>query len=588
MIDFRAMRSARFSAALVLALLVAPVLAQLRSPHLAVPRRFPIGGSAPSGAQLKTPADLASRIARWQTVEMPFRSQGLSPREVKMIAKLAEAARRLESIYWRQNDPYGLTLEAQLKGSHSAHDRQILRYLFINGGQYDLLDGNRSFVTGAAAPAGRGLYPDGATRQGIESYAAAHPDARAELYSPYTVVRAKGSELVGLGYRSAFRTPLLEAADDLREAAAESDDAPFAAFLRARANALLSDDYHASDRLWLDLKSPKIDLIFAPYRASLDQLLGVKTAYGVAILVRNDEENRKLEALQPYIPQIQQSLPLATADKPAMPGRSSMETVDSPFRTADFLHGDQVLAVTLPIGSRTGADAGWKKIFFRNFAEAQFRSIILPLARKMMDPSQSAEPTASGYLTTLVMREIGRDLGPSSARVNGQQLSISEALGPIYVPLDEAKADVAGMYAMRWLIEHNLLPPEREREWDACYLAGILRAVRRLGATEVRNRAQLMEFNYLVEQGAILPRPGTRSRGTARVVFALDYAKLPTAIATLNQQLLEMEASGDRRRAEQWFARYGSVPPSLRASLESTGEIPFEIFPEFSWDLPVK
>jgi hypothetical protein len=310
----------------------------------------------------------------------------------------------------------------------------------------------------------------------------------------------------------------------------------------------------------------------------------VKTTDGAAILIRDDAESRKLALIEPYLAQIQQSLPLPAEDKPALAGRGSMEVVDSPFRTGDFLHGDQTLAVTLPIGT----DAGTRTIFFRNFAEAQFRSVIQPQARRMIDPAQSGEATAGGYLTSIEMREIGRDLGPSAARVNGSQFSIAEALGPIYAKLDEAKADVAGMFATQWLIAHNALPPARERELDVCYLARLLHAVRRLGSIDARNRARLMEFNYLVQQGAIVSHEGNRGRGTARVVFALDYAKLPAAIASLTRELLEMEATGDRLRAEQWFARYGSVSSALRASLESTRDIPLEIFPKFSWDVPVK
>jgi hypothetical protein len=582
MIDFRALRSARFSVALILALLAAPALAQSHSTNQAAPRRFPIGGSAPSGAGLKTPPDLARRIAQWQMVDMPFRSQGLTPRETRMIAKLAEAARSLEVIYWRQADPYALTLQAQLKGSGAARDQQILRYLFLNGGQYDLLDGNRSFLTREAAPAGRALYPQGATRESVESYAAAHPDARAELTGPYTLVRAMGSELVGLPYRSAFRAPLLEAARDLREAAADSDDATFAAFLTARADALTSDDYRASDLLWLNLQSPKIDLILGPCRTSLDHLLGVKTTYGAAILIRDVPESHQLELIEPYLAQIQQSLPLSAEDKPALLGRHAMEVADSPFRTGDFLHGEQTLAVTLPIASRVGTEAATRTVFFRNFAEAQFRSVIQPQARRMIDPSQSSEATAAGYLTSLEMRELGRWLGPAAARVDGKPLPIAEALGPSYEVLDEAKADAAGMYAAQWLLAHNALPPGREHDLDVCYLARLLHAVRRLGSSDAHNRAQLMEFNYLVEQGAILARDGDRSRGTARVVFALDYAKLPAAITALTAQLLEMEAAGDRRRAVQWSARYGSVGSPLRTSLESTRDIPLEIFPKFS------
>jgi hypothetical protein len=597
------MRSALFSAALAFSLLSAPAFAQSRRVST-TPKKFPVGGSAPSGAQLKTPVDLPARIARWRTVDMPFHSKGLTPREVKLIDKLVEAARQLDSIYWRQSDPYALTLHSQLKGSHAARDQQILRYLFINGGQYDLLDGNRSFLTSEPAPAGRAFYPVDVTRQTIESYAAAHPGSRAELYSPYTVIREMGSELVGLPYRSAFRTQLLEAAKDLREAAALSEDAAFAEYLRARADALLSDDYHPSDLLWLDLKSPKIDLIFAPGLVYLDQLLGVKTSYGAAILIRNDEESRKLELFQQYIPQIQLSLPLPALDKPSKAGQlSPMEVVESPFRSGDFLHGYQAVAASLPIDPLIHAEKGTKKIFFKNFMDARVNHVLLPLARIMMDPSQSAAPTAGGYLTVVILHEISHDLGPTSALVGGKRVPIHESLGPIYSALEEAKADVTGMFALRWLIQHDVLPREREQEFDASYFAGLLRSVR-FGTAEAHGRAQLMEFNYLVEKGAILPQAGSLSRASARgrsgvccrvpvtasarVVFALDYAKFSAAIESLNQELLEMEATGDRARAEQWFARYGSMSPALASALESAKDVPVDIFPKFSWDAPVK
>jgi len=572
--------------ALATTLLSIPALAQSR--YIAAPKKFPIGGSVPSGAQLKTPADLSHRIDCWHTVEMPFRTKGLTSREIKMIGKLVDAAREIDSIYWRQSDPYALTLQSQLKASHAIRDRQILRYLFINGGQYDLLDGNRSFITGEPSPAGRGLYPLDATRQSVETYAQVHPASHSELYSPYTLVRSMGADLVGLSYRTAFRMQLMAAATDLNEAAALSDDSAFAAYLRARAEALLTDDYYKSSLLWLNLKSPKVDLILAPDLVYLDRLLGVKTSYGAAILIRNEEESSKLELFQQYIPQIQQSLPLSAEDKPEKQGQlSPMEVVDSPFRTGDFLHGYQSVAATLPLDSRIHAEDGTKKVFFKNFVDASVSHVVLPLAHMMMDPSQSTLPTANGYFTVVIMHEISHDLGPTTARVDCKPIPIREALGPIYSPLEEAKADVTGMYSIHWLIEHDALPKSREQEFYASYLAGVLHSVR-FGNSEAHGRAQLMEFNYLLEKGAIIPHAGTLSHGTARVVFALDYAKLATSIDSLNKELLEMEATGNRQRAEQWFARYGSVPESLRSALESTQYLPVDIFPKFSWDVPMK
>jgi hypothetical protein len=198
-----------------------------------------------------------------------------------------------------------------------------------------------------------------------------------------------------------------------------------------------------------------------------------------------------------------------------------------------------------------------------------------------MDSSQAALPTAGGYFTAVVMQEIGRGLGPSADR---------QALGPIFPALDQAKADAAGVYATAWFLDHSVLPKERENELYACYLAELLRALLPYAApTEpAPPSAQLMEFNYLFEQGAIVAHAGTLSRGTARVVFALDFDRLPAAIGTLNRELLEIEAAGDRSRAEQWFARYAAPPPALRTALESSLGLPVDIAPKFSWDLPIQ
>jgi len=78
-------------------------------------------------------------------------------------------------------------------------------------------------------------------------------------------------------YHEAYARWLRPMAADLRAAAKLSDDAAFAHYLNLRAQALLTDDYYASDVAWLDLKNPKVDLIFAPYETYLDGVLGVKT-----------------------------------------------------------------------------------------------------------------------------------------------------------------------------------------------------------------------------------------------------------------------------------------------------------------------
>jgi hypothetical protein len=204
---------------------------------------------------------------------------GLTAREQKMIQKLVDASRRLDDIYWRQIDAEGLELYQSLEASTDPRDVELRRYVWINGSRFDLLDGEKPFVGKVPMPAGRGFYPQGLTRVQIEQYVKAHPEKRAEIYSPTTVVRWNESELEGLPYHIAYRSFLEPAAADLREAADLSADPAFANYLRLRADGLLNDDYFKSDIAWLELKNPKFDLIFAPYETYDDTLLGVKATY---------------------------------------------------------------------------------------------------------------------------------------------------------------------------------------------------------------------------------------------------------------------------------------------------------------------
>src|SRR6476646_2045813 len=245
-------------------------------------------GSASAGMQVVP--DLDQRLARFRRVRMPFQSTGLTARERKLVEKLVDASRYLEEIFWRQIDPDALTLYQSLATSKNPKDQKLRRYLWINASRFDLLDQNKPFVGNAPIPPGRGFYPQGLTREQIEQYVKEHPEKKAEIYNPTTVVRWHGDQLEGLPYHIAYRSFLEPAARDLREAASLSADPAFANFLRLRADALLTDDYFKSDLAWVDLKDPKFDIIFAPYETYSDGLLGVKATYGGAVLVRNAEE----------------------------------------------------------------------------------------------------------------------------------------------------------------------------------------------------------------------------------------------------------------------------------------------------------
>jgi hypothetical protein len=513
--------------------------------------------------------DVAARLANWKNVDMPFGSAGLTERERQMVDKLVEACRLLDDVYWRQSDLDGLALYK------STGNPSLKTLLTIMGGRWDLIDENHPFAGAPPMPPGHELYPHDLTRDAVEQYVKQHPGDKMAIYDPYTVVkRLPGGRLIGIPYREEYKAQLVPMAQALREAAALSPDAQFANFLRLRADALLSSDYYKSDLAWLDLKNPRFDVIFAPYETYLDDLLGVKTSFGASVLIRNEEESQRLAVYEKYVPDIEDALPVDAAARPSKRGHlTPMEVMDAPYRAGDLRHGYQAVADNLPNDARIHQEKGTKKIFFKNFMDARVANVILPIAHKLMRPGQASKASPEGYLAAVILHEISHELGPDFAHRDGKQVDIREAIGPAYSGLEEAKADVVGMFGLKWLVDHGALPKERLEEYYASYVAGIFRTLR-FGTGEAHGRAEMMEFSYLAEQHAIIYNAG---------LYSIDIARIPGALSMLAKELLEIEAAGDRARAEAWFTKYDRMPPELKAALAATSSIPVDVNPVFAF-----
>jgi hypothetical protein len=525
--------------------------------------------------------NLNRELAKFKPVGMPFDSAKLKPRERQMVGKLVEACQYLESIYWRQSDPEGLRFYQSLAGSSDAKDVALRRFLRINGSRFELIQNNAPFVGTAPWPPGRAMYPPDLTRDEIERYVAAHPEQKEALYDSRTVVRRKGAALGAIPYHVAYKQWVDPAASALRAAADFSDDPAFAKFLRMRADALQSDQYFDSDFAWVSLVNPKFDVIFAPYETYLDDFLGVKTSYGAAILVRNEVESGKLDVFQKYVPDIQDSLPLAAEDRPSKRGLfSPMEVMDTPYRAGDLRHGYQAVADNLPNDPRIHEQKGSKKIFFKNYLDARVNYVILPIAKLLLRPADAALASAEGYLATTMMHEISHGLGPAFARTSAGRRDVRESIGPMYSGLEEAKADIVGLYGLKWLVERGDLPKEKLNVYYASEVAGIFRTVR-FGVAEAHGRSEIMEFNFFTERGAI-------ARDAASGRYAINFERMPETVAALAKELLEQEATGDRARVEAWFAKYGAVPPDLAKALEAASSVPVDIDPISSFPEPMR
>jgi hypothetical protein len=530
--------------------------------------------------------DIAARLAKFKPIKIPFDSSHLTDREQQMVAKLVDAAGLLDCIYWRQSDPEGLKLYLSLADSTDAKDQMLRELLKINGSRFDQIDDDKPFVGTQPAPPGRGFFLPQETRASLEQRISSGRFEKSAVYSPYTIEKicAIGTDAEYYGpcfdpYHAAFGDFLNPMAADLREAADLSDDPAFANFLRLRADALLSDDYYKSDLAWMDLENPKFDVVFAPYEVYLDGLLGVKTSYGASIMIRNDAESQKLALFQKYVPDLQESLPLAPEDLPSERGKHQpMEVVDAIYRAGDLLHGYQAVADNLPNDPRIHVEKGSKKIFWKNFMDARVNYIILPLAGRLMPADQANMVTGEGTLDFVILHEISHGLGPTY--VHGTKTGIGEAIGPRYSALEESKADITGMTCVKWLVDHGAIPKEKLDGIYASFLGESFRTIR-FGIAESHGAGAMMEISYLTEQGAIHRDPSTG-------LYSADFQKMPSAMASLAKELLVQEATGDRARTENWFKKYAVMPSELAAALAKGSDIPVDVDPDFDFHPPLR
>jgi hypothetical protein len=257
-----------------------------------------------------------------------------------------------------------------------------------------------------------------------------------------------------------------------------------------------------------------------------------------------------------------------------------MEVMDAPYRAGDLRHGYQAVADNLPNDPRIHEQKGSKKIFFKNFMDARVNYVILPVAKRLLRADQAALASAEGYLATTMMHEISHGLGPAFARTSAGHRDIREAIGPSYSGLEEAKADIVGLYGLKWLVDRGNLPKDKLRGYYASEVAGIFRTVR-FGVAEAHGRAEIMEFNFYLERGVI-------ARDAALGRYAIDFDRMPEAVAALAKELLEQETTGDRARVEAWFAKYGSMPPELTKALEAASDVPVDIDPIFAFPEPMR
>jgi hypothetical protein len=532
----------------------------------AVPAAPPISAppQAVAASAPQSPED--ALLAKYTSVRLTADLSALSENERRMLPLLIDAADAMDEIFWLQ--AYGDRDELMA----SLGDARLRRFAEINYGPWDRVAGNAPFVTGIRPKSlGANFYPHDMTREEFEAQVAAGGARADSLRSLYTLVRRDGSgRLHAIPYHVAFDAQLRRASERLRQAAALAPQASLRRYLELRADALLNDDFQASDLAWLDMKDNTIEVVIGPIETYEDRLFGYKAANEAFILIKDREWSQRLSRYAALLPGLQRGLPVPERYRQEEPGTDSdLNAYDAVYYSGDANAGTKTIAINLPNDEEVQLAKGTRRLQLQNSMRAKFDAILVPIADMLIAPDQRRHITFDAFFGNTMFHEVAHGLGIKNT-INGRG-TVREALRDQAAWLEEGKADVLGLYMVTALRRQGEITEGDLMDNYTTFLAGIFRSVR-FGASSAHGRANMVRFNYFQEQGAFSRDPAT---GTYRV----DAERMARAVDSLSERILRLQGDGDYEGVVAFMARYGDVTPQLQSDLErlATAGIPIDI-----------
>lgn len=561
---------------------------------LLAPLVFSLAAAASAHAEgPASAADLATMTKRYAPVKLSADTNKLSKGDLVAIGKLIEAAKIVDILQLRQRWSGNEALAAALQRDTTPLGQARLDYFWLNKGPWSILDGNRSFMPAdyegikipAEKPAAANFYPEGASKGALEAWMNGLPAKDKEQAQWFfTTIRASKDEKRDgkfqiVKYSDEYRPQLERLSKLLKEAANATDNASLKKFLNLRADAFLSNDYLASDFAWMDLDSP-VDVTIGPYETYNDELFGYKAAFEAYVNVRDAKETAKLNFFGQHMQELENNLPIDPKYRnPKVGAIAPMVVVNQVYGAGDGNMGVQTAAYNLPNDERIIRQRGSKRVMLKNVQEAKFETTLVPISKLVLRPADQNDLDFDAFFTHILAHEIMHGLGPHATTTKeGKPSTPRQDLKDAYSTIEEAKADVTGLWALAYMMEKGQLKnslgqgAQAERKLYNTFLASAFRTLH-FGLTDSHARGMAIQVNYLLDKGGFV----SHGDGT----FSVDLGKIRQAVADLDREFLTIEATGDYPRAQALMQRYVVIRPDVQKALDKMKAVPNDIRPSF-------
>ncbi|MGH9159225.1 MAG: dipeptidyl-peptidase 3 family protein [Vicinamibacteraceae bacterium] len=540
-----------------------------------------LAGTGTTGAQDggagtdETAADLTRMAARFAPVDLVVDLSGLPPSAREALGHLVEAARIMDGIFLGQVSAANPTRLVQLASDQSPLGRARLHYFLINKGPWSRLDDDQPFLPGVGAkPDGAGFYPADATRDEVERWIASLPASeRGAATGFFTIIRRAPDESFQLvPYSMAYQGQLQAAAEHLRDAAKATGEPSLRRYLETRAKAFSSNDYYESDVAWMEIDA-SIEPVIGPYEVYEDEWFNYKAAFEAFVTVRDEAESKKLATLGARLQSLEDRLPIEPRYRnPKLGALAPIRVVDVIFTAGDANRGVQTAAFNLPNDERVIREKGSKRVMLKNVQQAKFTKVLAPIAKVVLSAADQPRVAFDAFFTHILMHELMHGLGPHDITVDGRTTTVRQELKELYSTIEEAKADVSGLWALETLIADEVLPGELAQTMYTTYLASMFRSIR-FGVSEAHGRGVAIQLNRFLDAGAVTLAADGR--------FVIDDPKIKEAVRSLTADILTLQAEGSYAKAKALTVEYGVVRPDVQKALDKLGDVPVDIEPRF-------
>jgi hypothetical protein len=529
-----------------------------------------------AGAASPLVQSLEGKVRRFAPVDIRAEVAGLPGNEPSALAAMIKAAQVMDGLFLQQVWAGNTSLLTTLAADRTPEGQAQLHYFLLNKGPWSRLDEDEVFVRPEyrvpAKPPQANYYPADATREEVEAwFNSLSGDARTQATGFFTVIR-RGADgrLMAVPYNVEYRNALLRAAELLRQAADFTAQPTLETYLQARADAFLSNDYYASDVAWMELDAT-LEPTIGPYETYEDHWFGYKAAFEAFITVRDDAETKRLGVFSSRLQGLESALPIDPKFRnPAIGALAPIRVVNVVFTAGDANRGVQTAAFNLPNDDRVIREKGSKRVMLKNVQEAKFSRVLQPIAEVAVSAADRAKVSFDAFFTHILMHEVMHGLGPH--QVHGTSDAVRIALKDAYAPLEEAKADISGLWALQRLADDGVIAPDVAASMYSTFLASAFRSIR-FGLTAAHGKGLAIQLNYLLDQGAVT----VGADGT----FAVVDGRIREAVTNLTRDIMTMQATGDYAAVQALLTKYVVIRPEVQRVLDRLTDVPVDIEPRF-------